>query len=390
VTFSPCHLSRSLQKVSEPPTRPRREGCLHRTRRSNPSPHPLMYHVFRGTEQLAQAGSRGFSILSAVRRGGNQVAKLPRRGRDLRGADGSVPNLRQEKQAQGVRSARRVPGPNELTCRGGWQGWQVDKGASRGVRDEGRRCLSLLGRQRAHDDSVVMVKNEEIVRSSVSALEYRALMESDGGKMGGAVTGWLRIGKGGVHGLGTFSNFAAGRVFERIIGTPRSELDTAGRAAADRRLGVMSFTCEPGALHSMLAENLRVAQGEMEARLGGDAEAATALREEGMVALAVVAWGSAPAQQGGRAAERRYTDLVVHLTPASDTWETPDLALEVVPPRGDAQKWSWARGGHPLEAAAVASGLPLEYAEEVAVEEQGRFKAPLQSTLAVRPQTAPV
>jgi len=238
-------------------------------------------------------------------------------------------------------------------------------------------------RQRAHDDSVVMVKNEEIVASSVSGLEYQALMQSDGGKMGGAVTGWLRIGRGGVHGLAAFSKSAADRVFTRIVGVDPLTLDKQARAEADRVLGVMSFTCDPTGLQGLLEENVRLALLEMDGRLGGDAEAEAALREGGLVLLAVVAWGAAPAQRGGRAAERKYTDLIVHLTPASDFWDSETLAFEIVPPR-TARASLVSRGGAP---SAVASPQPegvREYGERAEVDEAGRLGAPTQSTLAVR------
>ena len=61
----------------------------------------------------------------------------------------------------------------------------------------------------------------------------------------------------------------------------------------------------------------------MSARAGGD-EALMSLQEDGLVVLAVVSWGAAPVQTGGRAAERKYVDVIVHLSPASELWASGD------------------------------------------------------------------
>ena len=127
-----------------------------------------------------------------------------------------VPGLCQEEQAQGISPSRGVPSVEAPHRRGQAPRQVASSSAPAGGAHPFRACSFLGGaapwgttagpacgggatrgmsgtvRQRAHDDSVVMVKNEEIVASSVSALEYQTLMQSDGGKMGGAVTGCLQ------------------------------------------------------------------------------------------------------------------------------------------------------------------------------------------------------
>jgi hypothetical protein len=167
-----------------------------------------------------------------------------------------------------------------------------------------------------------MVKNEELIQSGVSALEYLRLVKGTGGNMGGTVCRWLRVGRAGAFGLRQLAAASAHEMFVRLTDKDVDALSEADRAQLLASLGLLSYACDTEGMHGLLAHNLELALREMGERAGGD-EGLAQLKEEGLVALAVTTWGAAPVQSGGRAAERKYVDIIVHLSPVdAELWSS--------------------------------------------------------------------
>jgi hypothetical protein len=90
-----------------------------------------------------------------------------------------------------------------------------------------RLVTDLFGSRK--DDSVVMVKNEESVQTSLSASEFLGLYLKLGGKgsqqaAGSAVYSWLRGCSHGVFGLQNATAAIAGEAFKRITGKRREDM----------------------------------------------------------------------------------------------------------------------------------------------------------------------
>jgi hypothetical protein len=90
-----------------------------------------------------------------------------------------------------------------------------------------RLAADLFGSRK--DDSVVMVKNEESVQTSLSASEFIGLYLKLGGKgsqqaAGSAVYSWLRGCSSGVFGMKEASEAIAGEAFKRIAGRRPEDL----------------------------------------------------------------------------------------------------------------------------------------------------------------------
>jgi len=195
-----------------------------------------------------------------------------------------------------------------------------------------RTFSSTASLSRKTDDSVILVRNEDVIPTATTAVEYLQLYNSAGGKMGGAVSSWTRVGISGVYGLKNLSQTMATETFSRISEKDIAAVDAMEREKLLSALGLLAYACEPSSLRSLLKINLTVALAELEMRAGGEA-AARELLTEGMQALLLVCWGAAPEQQGGRAAQREYVDVNVHLSPASDElWSGGDVAVELIPP----------------------------------------------------------
>ena len=69
----------------------------------------------------------------------------------------------------------------------------------------------------------MLVKNEELIQTGVSAIEYLRLVKGSGGKMGGALCAWLRVGRSGAYGLDHLSASTARAMFSKLTGKSDNE-----------------------------------------------------------------------------------------------------------------------------------------------------------------------
>ena len=239
------------------------------------------------------------------------------------------------------------------------------------------------------DEAVVMVKNEELIQTSVCAREYVQLVKGTGGAMGGALCTWLRVGRLGAFGLDHLTATNARRMFMRLAEKDPDAISADERAQLASSLGLLSYVCDPHGMHELMQHNLQLALREMGMRAGGD-EALALLQEDGLVVLAVTTWGAAPVQSGGRAAERKYVDIIVHLSPATDdVWGSGDVTLHVMTPAKKGVGGVVERGGKGgllarAKAAAVSAGGNKEYSDSFKVDAAGQILEGDLGTLVVR------
>ena len=243
------------------------------------------------------------------------------------------------------------------------------------------------GARRA-SESVVMFKNEELIQTGVSALEYLKLVKGTGGSMGGTICTWLRVGRSGVFALPLSSEAIAQEMFKRTTGAEVETMSIAQKQDLKASLGLLSYACDPEGMHSLLHENCKLALAEMGVRAGGE-EGLSYLVDGGLLALAIVSWGAAPVQSGGRSAERKYLDIIVHLSPADDVWTSGEVHLEIVTPAKKGSLTERGGGGGMLarakqaqKSAAGASGK--EYADWFPVDAAGMVAPGDMGTMVVR------
>lgn len=236
-----------------------------------------------------------------------------------------------------------------------------------------------------------MVKNEELIQTGVSALEYLKLVKGTGGTMGGTICTWLRVGKSGVFELPRASDAIACEMLERVTD---AQLETKpAKPATEPRdlsasLGLLSYACDPEGMYSLLRENCKLALAEMELRAGGE-EGLAYLLDAGLSALVVVSWGAAPVQSGGRAAERKYLDIIVHLSPADEVWTSGETHLQILTAVSKGSLVERGGGGGMLARAKQASKSAAgargkEYADLLPVDAQGAVAPGDMGTMVVR------
>ena len=311
-----------------------------------------------------------------------------------------------EEQAQGVYSSGGVPAAaarrqgqpqTEARC-GGAVYCRASFPALRPLPLFASRLLSsgaaAWGNARAQaterrDEAVVMVKNEELIQTSVCAREYVQLVKGTGGAMGGALCTWLRVGRLGAFGLDHLAAANARQMFMRLTENDPDAISADERVQLASSLGLLSYVCDPHGMHELMQHNLQLALREMGMRAGGD-EALALLQEDGLVVLAVTTWGAAPVQSGGRAAERKYVDIIVHLSPATDdVWGSGDVTLHVMTPAKKGVGGVVERGGKGgllarAKAAAASAGGNKEYSDSFKVDAAGQILEGDLGTLVVR------
>jgi hypothetical protein len=182
---------------------------------------------------------------------------------DLSGtAAWSVQGLCEEAQAQGVYAARRVPGATtgKKQCIGAKskrvQGStfcinqqhqhqhqrcirvistltpdaackrMLSPSANRGLSTDRQWNNARIHPSGGRNEAVVLVKNEELIQTGVSAMEYLRLVKGSGGKMGGALCAWLRVGRSGAYGLDHLSACTARAIFSKLTGKSDNEIQS--------------------------------------------------------------------------------------------------------------------------------------------------------------------
>lgn len=214
-------------------------------------------------------------------------------------------------------------------------------------------------------------------------MEFLQLYKSDGGKMGGSIGSWSRVGVGGIYALDQISKHLSEETSARLVG---KDGKTMSEAEKSKKLGLLAYACQQDSLRSLLRINLKVAMAELEMRAGGE-ETAKELLSEGMQALLLVCWGAAPEQQGGRAAQREYVDVNVHLSPVSaELWDPEELSVELLPPaRGKLVERGGGGGkGKGGQGGGASIGERGSFAESFGVGKDGAVSPTMRSSLAVR------
>ncbi|EKX54725.1 hypothetical protein GUITHDRAFT_160506 [Guillardia theta CCMP2712] len=178
-------------------------------------------------------------------------------------------------------------------------------------------------------DKVVMVKNEEVIASSASVLEYLSLVKGNRGRMGSMRYRWVRNVGSKSFRLQEIVDRLAKDVFYDINKCDGDNLSSAERASLLARQGVLAYICEPNSLRDILEHNITIAHNELQERMQhvvGDKES----KDESTVMICL-SWGTAPDQAGGRSAERKYVDVVVHMS-AQEIFDDDQTFVRIVKP----------------------------------------------------------
>jgi len=176
---------------------------------------------------------------------------------------------------------------------------------------------------------VVMVKNEELVASTATALEYLSLVKGNRGRMGSMRFRWARHAGGECYRLKDIASELAKDIFYDINRCDGESLSVAERSSLLSRQGVLAYICEPNSLRELLEHNIRIAHVELQERIKSDQDDKESPFES--TVMICISWGAAPEQAGGRSAERRYVDVVVHMS-AEDALGDDQTVVRILKP----------------------------------------------------------